>query len=636
MRRRTDRPRLDPTQRALLVAVVVSALAHHTILGFIPAPTLVPPPRRPPVTLAVYEPASAVPPEPAAPDEEMILPPLVEPPALPIVVARVEPHEAEAPRRDERPPRPPEPPPVPPEPPPQAEDRPRPPEPPPVPEQEATTPPSPAEVPINLHFVHLPPPRDESDRIPEHARFFADRTQDVEEETRARVTVIEGPEAERSEASARMDQPETEIDGRRDGRQVDERDGRDEDDREAQAAARPRPAGAESGRPGPRDPPVRPVEAVAARPAEAPRDGGERGTGADRSTEPSEGAEVPESPGGILAAADPTSGRTGRPDVESPPADEGRHGESDAALPEIAARAGAAGSNRPPGDRGTGAPGSTADGAADPLRPTYALLEEVLGATADREREEFLERRRERRRIGGAAGRADRVMAQLENFNPDVRPGNQTALDTLFHPFASFIDAFHRRLHPHWGDGFVASLVAFPDTHPLNDMALVVKLEFSLNPDGTVEKVTVVRPSGNTVFDVAAIDAVFAGEPYPSPPEAIRSGDGRVYMRYSFHRDHNQCGTWLAEPYLLPDPPSLHEEGEPGGSEHPVRHADPGPVSRLDRRGGPRTTGPAGPPAFPSSGAIPSRVPGRPLTATAPAPAPGWGGTAGRSADSGS
>jgi len=172
--------------------------------------------------------------------------------------------------------------------------------------------------------------------------------------------------------------------------------------------------------------------------------------------------------------------------------------------------------------------------------------------------------------MGGVMDRMDRVTAQLENFTPDVRPGNTTALDTLYHPFAEYLTAFHRKLHPYWGDGFLVSLVAFPDTHPLNDMSLMTKLEIVVNGDGTVHKVTIVISSGNTVYDVAAINAVYEGEPYPEPPAELQSGDGRLYLRWAFYRNHSQCGVWNAEPYILPDPPSLHEEGEPADSEHPT------------------------------------------------------------------
>jgi TonB family protein len=187
--------------------------------------------------------------------------------------------------------------------------------------------------------------------------------------------------------------------------------------------------------------------------------------------------------------------------------------------------------------------------------------------------------------MGGMMDQMDRVTAQLENFTPDIRPGNTTALNTLYHPFAEYLTAFHRKLHPFWGDGFLVSLVAKGDTDPLNDMTLWTKLEIVVNGDGTLHKVTIVRTSGNLVYDVAAINAVYQGEPYPEPPAELLSGDGRLYLRWAFYRNHSQCGVWNAEPYILPDPPSLHEEGEPPDTEHPTPPASA--PSGTDQEGAP-------------------------------------------------
>ena len=46
-----------------------------------------------------------------------------------------------------------------------------------------------------------------------------------------------------------------------------------------------------------------------------------------------------------------------------------------------------------------------------------------------------------------------RVQAALENFIPEVRPGNQTALNTRAAPFAAYIARMHRSIHQLWGFG---------------------------------------------------------------------------------------------------------------------------------------------------------------------------------------
>ena len=82
-----------------------------------------------------------------------------------------------------------------------------------------------------------------------------------------------------------------------------------------------------------------------------------------------------------------------------------------------------------------------------------------------------------------------------------------------------------------------------PSSSPFNDESLMTKLEIVLAGDGTVSKVTVVRPSRYLGFDSEAIDVVYNAGPYPDPPREIRSGNGKIYIHWSFHRDGRQCAT---------------------------------------------------------------------------------------------
>lgn len=176
------------------------------------------------------------------------------------------------------------------------------------------------------------------------------------------------------------------------------------------------------------------------------------------------------------------------------------------------------------------------------------------------------------RKMTSKKGRWERkleaVKSSLENFIPDVRPGNQTALKTRAHPYALYIARMHRRIHELWGFGFLEALDGKGSDYPLNDPNLWVNLELSVNPDGTMHKVTIAKTSGKTEFDVAAIDTVLSAAPYEATPEAIRSVDGRIYLRWGFYRNWRQCGTFNVEPYILTEVP------DDGG----VGHLDDGAV----------------------------------------------------------
>lgn len=163
------------------------------------------------------------------------------------------------------------------------------------------------------------------------------------------------------------------------------------------------------------------------------------------------------------------------------------------------------------------------------------------------------------RKMSNKKGRWERkleaVKSSLENFVPDVRPGNQTALKTRAHPYALYIARMHRRIHELWGFGFLEDLDDKGADHPLNNQDLWTNLEVSVNPDGTVHKVTIAKTSGKTEFDVAAIDTVLSAAPYEQTPEAIRSVNGKIYLRWGFYRNWRQCGTFNVEPYILTDVP---------------------------------------------------------------------------------
>ena len=179
----------------------------------------------------------------------------------------------------------------------------------------------------------------------------------------------------------------------------------------------------------------------------------------------------------------------------------------------------------------------------------------------------------------------DAIKSSLENFVPDVKPGNQTALKTRAHPFALFIARMHRRIHELWGFGFLEDLDEKGANYPLNDPNLWVNLEVSVNPDGSLHKVTIAKTSGKTEFDVAAVDTVISSGPFDATPEAIRSVDGRVYLRWGFYRNWRQCGTFNVEPYILTE---VSDDGGAGALDDGAMVANVAkvPAARSDATSG--------------------------------------------------
>ena len=71
--------------------------------------------------------------------------------------------------------------------------------------------------------------------------------------------------------------------------------------------------------------------------------------------------------------------------------------------------------------------------------------------------------------------------------------------------------------------GFLEHLDGMPSDYELNDFDLWTDIELAINPDGSIYKTTIVKTSGKTAFDVAAVDTVMTAGPYDPTPEEIRS-----------------------------------------------------------------------------------------------------------------
>ena len=185
------------------------------------------------------------------------------------------------------------------------------------------------------------------------------------------------------------------------------------------------------------------------------------------------------------------------------------------------------------------------------------------------------ERRRSAHRGSWQNSSFERWRAAIENYVSSVRPGNQTALNAARSPFGTYLVTIHNRIHPIFAEDFLGSLDGLPGNHPLNDPTLVTKLEIVLDrDDGHVLKMGVVRTSGITAFDIAALDSVQRSSPFGKPPKAIVSPDGNVYFHWEFHRDPVfACSTINARPFMLSVPPPT--EPGPKPSSPPFPGTDP-------------------------------------------------------------
>lgn len=209
-----------------------------------------------------------------------------------------------------------------------------------------------------------------------------------------------------------------------------------------------------------------------------------------------------------------------------------------------------------------------------------------------KEREADGERRKSEHRGSWTASNFERWRNAIENYVSSVKPGNQTSLNTAAVPFASYLNTIHNRIHPLFADSFLGSLDNLPKTHPMNDPKLITRLEIVVSPkEGRVVKMGVVKTSGITAYDIAALDSVHRAQPFGPAPGAIISPDGNVYLHWEFHRDEVfACSTMHARPFMLNNPPKPTDpEPQPPGpppKSPPQERGPPTPANVYERREG--------------------------------------------------
>jgi hypothetical protein len=216
------------------------------------------------------------------------------------------------------------------------------------------------------------------------------------------------------------------------------------------------------------------------------------------------------------------------------------------------------------------------------LNLTHTGVVAVVGVDQLRkEREADGERRKSEHRGSWTASNFERWRNAIENYVSQVKPGNQTSLNTAAVPFASYLNTIHNRIHPIFADSFLGSLDNLPKSHPMNDPKIITRLEIVVSPkEGRIVKMGVVKTSGITAFDIAALDSVHRAQPFGPAPGAIVSPDGNVYLHWEFHRDEVfACSTMHARPFMLNVPAKPPTEPEPPGG--------PNPKSPTQERGAP-------------------------------------------------
>jgi TonB family protein len=133
-----------------------------------------------------------------------------------------------------------------------------------------------------------------------------------------------------------------------------------------------------------------------------------------------------------------------------------------------------------------------------------------------------------------------------------------------FDKFLLSISSVEQKLHRRFGTTKNPFYVPPPDLEEsskvFKDFSMSMLAELEIQKSGMLGDVRVIRASGDSAFDCAAVWSIFKGAPFPPPPEIILSWNDCAYLRWRFHRRQNQNGPFAGQGFILKPPVVLEKK----------------------------------------------------------------------------
>jgi TonB family protein len=116
---------------------------------------------------------------------------------------------------------------------------------------------------------------------------------------------------------------------------------------------------------------------------------------------------------------------------------------------------------------------------------------------------------------------------------PDIREGEETALNSRKWLFASFFNRVKRFVSQHWDPATrYRKRDPYGNIYGIKDRLTV--LSITLKQDGSLLSASVAKSSGLRFLDQEAIRAFQAAQPFHNPPKELADADGKIRFRFSF------------------------------------------------------------------------------------------------------
>jgi len=125
--------------------------------------------------------------------------------------------------------------------------------------------------------------------------------------------------------------------------------------------------------------------------------------------------------------------------------------------------------------------------------------------------------------------------SMTDDYLPDVKSGTETALNTREFKYYSYFERIKDRLRMFWEPELKERVQRlYHRGVNLPDSDVITKLAITLNKNGEISKISIIKNSGFSDLDEAAIKAFERASPFPNPPTGMIEKDGAVHLTWSF------------------------------------------------------------------------------------------------------
>lgn len=128
-----------------------------------------------------------------------------------------------------------------------------------------------------------------------------------------------------------------------------------------------------------------------------------------------------------------------------------------------------------------------------------------------------------------------------EAMPEEVTIGEFTSLNTDKFLYYSFFARVEDLIRYRWETGVRNAIQRIPDSQfqRTANEKWITQIEITLKKNGEYHRAQLMKPSGITSFDQAAIQSFVQARLFPNPPAEMADKDGYIRLKYSFQVDYN-------------------------------------------------------------------------------------------------